>query len=1384
MAAVSLAPARVRIFARVRPDDGGSDGEPLRFGERSITHAGREYAFDRVFAPGDDTAAVYRAACEPLVARAADGFAGAMFAYGQTGSGKTHTIFGDDHAPGLARLAAQALFDLVRQRPQCEFAFKMALMEIVDEKAVDLLNARAPVLFRTAIVPAEQPAIAQPHAHAPAAPARQLTYHGLSERAVTSERDVVASLEEGLAARTVGANYKHARSSRSHVVLRLTAEAAHRLARGAAGVAHPIADDGRTAELGALPPVDASLGPLVTVGSFTLVDLAGSESASANALGGAAAAQGAGINRSLLFLRQAVRALGATAGANAGVGAGAGANAGVSGADAGDVAAGGTGSGAGGAGSAGGDGGGRGAGGTAHASAGPSLRNSLLTRLLEPALSGAASLAMICTLPARVGGVATGTGGSSSGSGTGAARGAPIAAAADACARASPPAGADARQVLDALEFSLAVSAVRPTARAARSMGGGGELRRLHALLLEMGAERDAAAGGVESLSAQLAEYEGLIAEQRARTVTAESLAAAEAAQASAQRAAASAASERERALRENAELLAAALVAEEAERKAAEERLAAAAAELSGTEARVAELAAALDAAATERTRLVGALGHVEARLAGAAAAVDERSAELERMRRGLAEREVELAQRGEQLGAREAQLNDLAAARARLEAALAASAADADAARAESEALSARAARADAALADQARSLALRDGEVGQLRAASAALADAVAEAERRAADARAGADAAAAASAAAHTNVSRLSDRLRANEQLLLLKHRLRAARVALRRGDANGTPTRAPTRAAPRGPDGAARDASACAVSVGQGSEASADGHAPASRAGAGEGEGAGEGGEGGARRAVRPQLPPADPRFAVVTRAYLDAPYLGYQVEWYRALGFGRFVIINTERPSDVGTVAQRWDPAFVVVIRSGARERQGLNGLYQRHARAITGTTAEWVLVVDSDEFLLCDAPSIAEHVARVERRVGRLDVFAFMWLAANNLAPTCAGWPAEGSALAGGACGAGANATRGSAGVADASFLGMLQRVRALPGHNLKSMVRARLLKHMHGPHCLALTGPTAIVTTYYHGEARVGPPVCLGRHVARPFVDSLLIHLNTRSLASMLIKASATHLGGLELKLPDAFSRAVTDPLGDASSNRTVTVEQAYAAARARASSARSARLADGCAHDTSIAGGGLSADPIRTGRDACATPADGRRAGLAPPVGAGADAVYDAEVLRRLVGVVGEKANMLTSVQAYQLDPLRQTVRRACSAALEPPTPTPTRVPAASATVRTADGAKPGAASCGEGYIRATLLRLARAGSTPIAAPVLPCDPKLELTVVTARLASLGVRYEAWQAFAWLAGRAYERARHAMWRGTHVWTHSRLKRRGAKRLGNCSR
>ncbi|KAJ1629683.1 kinesin motor domain-containing protein, partial [Pavlovales sp. CCMP2436] len=267
---------------------------------------------ERVFFPQEATASLYRSAFELIVQGAADGWEGLIMCYGQTGSGKTHTCFGDDSSPGLALLAAQSLFELVRARPNSEFAIKVSLLEILDEKASDLLHSRSPVVFRSSsdVSPS-------------AASSTRLVFHGLRELAVTCETDFVAALTAGLAERTVAANYRHRVSSRSHVVLRITLEAAHVLG----------ADGG------------VPLAPVVTVGSFSLVDLAGSESASLNEQR-AVAVNGAGINRSLLYLRQVVRALGAA-----------------------------------------------GAGGAA-----PSLRNSLLTRLLAPALSGAASLAMICCL--------------------------------------------------------------------------------------------------------------------------------------------------------------------------------------------------------------------------------------------------------------------------------------------------------------------------------------------------------------------------------------------------------------------------------------------------------------------------------------------------------------------------------------------------------------------------------------------------------------------------------------------------------------------------------------------------------------------------------------------------------------------------------------------------------------------------------------------------------------------------------------------------------------------------------------------------------------------------------------------------------------------------
>jgi centromeric protein E len=798
--------AGVKVYARVRPcDDDAATGEALRCSDTSIEWAGRAYSFARVFGPSCGTEALYAAEFEALVCKAADGFDSAIFAYGQTGSGKTHTIFGDDASPGIARLAAASLFALIRRRAHCEFALKLSLLEIVDEKATDLLHGRAPVLFRSAAAAAGAEGAARP-----------LLFHGLRERAVTSEAAVLAVLEEGLCARTTAPNYKHERSSRSHVVLRISVEAAHRLALvaeagsadGAAPDAVPSSPARERASAAPAAPVGAepsAAESVVTVGSFCLVDLAGSESASLNA-SSAAAAQGATINKSLLFLKQAVRALSAAPG------------------------------------------GGAGGGGNAQTS----LRNSLLTRLLQPALSGAATLAMICALPARVG-AAGGARLSAPPDPTAAAEasahrasaatpaGAFSAAAAALAAGAPAPALAlfpsatlEARQLVDALDFAQAVAFVRQTEGSRRNvcaLRGAGELARLHLLLVEMRAERDAAqaaAGGLSSLSAQLAEYAQLVADARSRTTSAESLAAAEREAAAREReAAVRTAAERQR-LEADALALTAALALEEAEARRAHASLSAAQRELAAAQARAAQLGAALAGAASEKATLSGALGDVEARYAAVEAAaartaeaLGEQQAHVDATRAQLAAREAELGAHAASLAASEAALGALTDRHADLEAALGAKAA-------EGTALEARAASVEAALRAQGATLAEREAELRELHAASARLGAAVAAAEARAADARAGAEAAVAASV---EEAELLATQLRASNQLLLLKHRLHTERAAIARAS--------PLQSAANAARAVARMAALRRESGGGGGEGSPAGE-PASESGWSEG----------------------------------------------------------------------------------------------------------------------------------------------------------------------------------------------------------------------------------------------------------------------------------------------------------------------------------------------------------------------------------------------------------------------------------------------------------------------------------------------------------------------------------------------------------------
>lgn len=297
----------VLTVARVRRDDDhGGHQVPLEVKDESIVWGSRAYRFDKLFAAPTTTAEVFADAFQGMVTSVVDGYDATVFAYGQTGSGKTHTIFGTDEEPGVARLAGARVFEMVAERPHLTFSMRVAMMEILDEKAVDLLHGRRGVVFRSKDEEGQK---------------RGLGFHGLGEVPVTHAAGLARLLARGLTQRTTAANYRHDASSRSHVVLRIVVET-----------------------------MDEKDGGSVTCGAFSVVDLAGSESAMNNA-SATVAAQGITINRSLLFLRQAVKALGA---------------------------------------------------GAMKKGERVSFRNSLITRLLEPALTGDARLAVVCTLPSGV----------------------------------------------------------------------------------------------------------------------------------------------------------------------------------------------------------------------------------------------------------------------------------------------------------------------------------------------------------------------------------------------------------------------------------------------------------------------------------------------------------------------------------------------------------------------------------------------------------------------------------------------------------------------------------------------------------------------------------------------------------------------------------------------------------------------------------------------------------------------------------------------------------------------------------------------------------------------------------------------------------------------
>ncbi|KAH8402077.1 hypothetical protein KR009_009538 [Drosophila setifemur] len=230
------------------------------------------FRFDYVFNEDCDNATVYQFTARPLVRHVFDGGMATCFAYGQTGSGKTHTMGGEfagkqQHSgDGIYGMAAKDIFSLLvsPQYASLKLRVSCSFFEIYGSRVCDLLRPGKPQL--KVLEDGRQ----------------QVQVVGLTENYVKTTNEVLDLLQLGNRVRTSGQTSANSKSSRSHAVFQMVL---------------------RSSQNEALH------------GKFSLIDLAGNERGADNSSSDRQTRlEGSDINKSLLVLKECIRALGRPSG--------------------------------------------------------------------------------------------------------------------------------------------------------------------------------------------------------------------------------------------------------------------------------------------------------------------------------------------------------------------------------------------------------------------------------------------------------------------------------------------------------------------------------------------------------------------------------------------------------------------------------------------------------------------------------------------------------------------------------------------------------------------------------------------------------------------------------------------------------------------------------------------------------------------------------------------------------------------------------------------------------------------------------------------------------------------------------------------------------------
>jgi len=125
----SKTPSNFEIFARLRPSE-AKVSPPLVVNGDIAQQKDQSTAFRKIFKEDAPNAEVFRAAVQPSVERALQGFNSHVIFYGASSSGKSHTVVGQPENPGVVALAAQAMFRAAEESKKQKFLVTVSMYQI------------------------------------------------------------------------------------------------------------------------------------------------------------------------------------------------------------------------------------------------------------------------------------------------------------------------------------------------------------------------------------------------------------------------------------------------------------------------------------------------------------------------------------------------------------------------------------------------------------------------------------------------------------------------------------------------------------------------------------------------------------------------------------------------------------------------------------------------------------------------------------------------------------------------------------------------------------------------------------------------------------------------------------------------------------------------------------------------------------------------------------------------------------------------------------------------------------------------------------------------------------------------------------------------------